>query len=251
MDESEKNFSLLPIPNNKDDNLCYFIFNDIKFIIMKNNNYFNATKILKDVAELCNVKPIRYSNWENSAEIRDTLNAFAKKLGIHRNDLTIKRSSGPQYCTEIRGTYIHPELVTLVAKSLSSEFNASILSWIGEWKNQSDDNRAKYFQALTTISLCPVVLKEQSVRNDIASKYKKSETEVETPVGYIDILTAKKIIEVKEYDLWKSALGQVLSYGRYYKNHKKIIYLFNTNERDISVIKNVCKYFDVKVIVYD
>lgn len=50
--------------------------------------------------------------------------------------------------------------------------------------------------------------------------------EVNTPVGKIDILTDEEIIEVKRVSGWKSAVGQILTYGFYYPNHRKRIHLF-------------------------
>jgi len=50
--------------------------------------------------------------------------------------------------------------------------------------------------------------------------------EVSTPVGRIDLLTQRQILEVKEVSLWKSALGQILAYGNYYPHHGKRIHLF-------------------------
>ena len=46
---------------------------------------------------------------------------------------------------------------------------------------------------------------------------------VSTKLGVIDILTNDKIIEITEIKYWKSALGQILIYSRFYPNHKKCI----------------------------
>ena len=51
-------------------------------------------------------------------------------------------------------------------------------------------------------------------------------TEVVTPLGRIDIVTATEIIEVKAAAQWKQALGQILVYGRDYPMHQKRIHLF-------------------------
>ena len=39
--------------------------------------------------------------------------------------------------------------------------------------------------------------------------------------SFIDVLTADKIIEVKQEHNWKHALGQVKCYGFYYPNKEK------------------------------
>lgn len=51
-------------------------------------------------------------------------------------------------------------------------------------------------------------------------------TEVLTPCGQIDLLTDTHLIEIKNANAWKSAIGQVLTYGTYYPSHIKIITLF-------------------------
>ncbi|MEY3331778.1 MAG: hypothetical protein RLZZ176_78 [Cyanobacteriota bacterium] len=74
------------------------------------------------------------------------------------------------------------------------------------------------------------------------------ETEVKTPIGYIDIMTDSQIIEVKRVRKWKWALGQILVYGLYYPDHKKRIHLFGRcKESKLQTIKDHCGKFDVVV----
>ena len=56
-------------------------------------------------------------------------------------------------------------------------------------------------------------------------------TEVITPVGMIDVLTSEEIIEIKTWGEWKSAIGQILSYGFYFPDRKKRIHLFCIPEK--------------------
>lgn len=58
----------------------------------------------------------------------------------------------------------------------------------------------------------------------VQTKYKGGSKS--TPAGIIDILTATELIEVKDWVAWKSALGQVLAYARFFPNHQKSIYFF-------------------------
>ena len=51
-------------------------------------------------------------------------------------------------------------------------------------------------------------------------------TEVQTPVGRIDVLTKTEIIELKNVKNWKAAIGQVKCYGQYYPNHRLRVHLF-------------------------
>jgi len=63
---------------------------------------------------------------------------------------------------------------------------------------------------------------------------------VKTPAGNIDILTKNEIIEVKYIKKWKEALGQVISYGKYYPNHRQRIHLFGgkQNFNSFEIEKN-------------
>lgn len=64
--------------------------------------------------------------------------------------------------------------------------------------------------------------------------------EVSTPVGRIDLLTQRQVIEVKEVSFWKSALGQVLAYGDYYPHHGKRIHLFGGCDSSSRAIIEKC-----------
>jgi hypothetical protein len=56
-------------------------------------------------------------------------------------------------------------------------------------------------------------------------------------------------ILINEITKWKSASGQVLSYGSFYPEHQKILYLFNKSERDVDTrqIESICKKYQVEV----
>ncbi|WP_017718024.1 hypothetical protein [Kamptonema formosum] len=67
------------------------------------------------------------------------------------------------------------------------------------------------------------------------------ETEVFTPAGLIDLLTAEQLIEVKEVKRWKCAIGQVETYGDYYPSHQKRIHLFGPcHESFYAIIEFHC-----------
>ena len=61
-------------------------------------------------------------------------------------------------------------------------------------------------------------------------------------VGRIDVLTNTEIIEVKNTKGWKSAIGQIKSYGQYYPKHKMRVHLFGKlTESKLETIQRVCK----------
>lgn len=60
-------------------------------------------------------------------------------------------------------------------------------------------------------------------------------------VGRVDILTKTEIIEVKNTKGWKSAIGQIKSYGQYYPKHKMRVHLFGKlTESKLETIQKVC-----------
>ncbi|NJO64603.1 MAG: hypothetical protein HC836_42620 [Richelia sp. RM2_1_2] len=61
--------------------------------------------------------------------------------------------------------------------------------------------------------------------------------EVPTPAGNIDLLTSEQLIEVKEINAWKCAVGQVEVYGDYYPSHQKRIHLFGKcHEKFLDIV---------------
>jgi len=72
--------------------------------------------------------------------------------------------------------------------------------------------------------------------------------EVRTVVGDIDLLTADEIIEVKQVKGWKSALGQIIVYGKYYPSHQKRIHLFGETQMPyLELIRSHCTPLNVVV----
>ena len=69
--------------------------------------------------------------------------------------------------------------------------------------------------------------------------------EVYTQCGKIDIVTDTEIIEVKEYKLWKHALGQILVYSYYYPDKNKRIHLFNCGNNNMNIIETIYTIHDV------
>jgi len=94
---------------------------------------------------------------------------------------------------------------------------------------------------------------EKDIRNALVTHLQKIygaeiETEVAVETGFLDILTPKEIIEVKNSRNWKAALGQILVYGLSFPDRKKRIHLFNNENREsIKIIEKTCKKFEVVV----
>jgi len=72
--------------------------------------------------------------------------------------------------------------------------------------------------------------------------------EVRTLAGNIDLLTSDQIIEVKGVKEWKSALGQIIVYGKYYPSHQKRIHLFGETQTSyLELIRSHCSTSNVIV----
>ena len=77
--------------------------------------------------------------------------------------------------------------------------------------------------------------------------------EVECPAGYVDLLTPIQIIEIKNINSWKCALGQILVYGSYFPQHQKRIHLFgkkitkDENMNKLRLIQRHCNAHNVIV----
>ena len=93
-------------------------------------------------------------------------------------------------------------------------------------------------------------VKECSVRDALVSLV-GGESEVETPAGFIDVLSDAEVIEVKYYKQWKHGLGQVLAYQSFYPRLAKRLHLFYIGDVDTStyfkLAKSVCEAHAVEV----
>ena len=97
----------------------------------------------------------------------------------------------------------------------------------------------------------PRRVKECSVRDALAYLV-GGEPEVETPAGFIDVLSDTDVIEVKYYRQWKHGLGQVLAYHSFYPRLAKRLHLFaHVGDVDtleyFSLAESVCSVHEVKV----
>lgn len=91
----------------------------------------------------------------------------------------------------------------------------------------------------------PARMLEATVRDALAAQ-ECGKVEVQTPVGYADIVTSSEVIEVKHYSSWKHAFGQVMAYSAHLPGLKRRIHLFAKYE-DVDAAKqaalaatNVC-----------
>jgi len=117
-----------------------------------------------------------------------------------------------------------------------------------EWaKSQTNNFYAIYTFKLNTSNL-------ESEWSKALSKKINGKRENIVSAGRVDVVTENLAIEVDKIDKWHEGVGQALHYGLYtgkypslalitsYPNSKK-------NEERLDVIKNVCKKYDIKLIL--
>jgi len=72
--------------------------------------------------------------------------------------------------------------------------------------------------------------------------------EVVTAVGRIDLLTTTEVIEVKNINDWKGALGQILAYSAFFPEHSKRIHLFGRPDlAKLAQAQATCSEFCITV----
>jgi hypothetical protein len=71
--------------------------------------------------------------------------------------------------------------------------------------------------------------------------------EYPTPSGNIDLLTADSLVEVKDGELWKHGIGQLIAYGSHLEDKQLVLHLFNYRDINLDNVKYVCNKVNIKV----
>lgn len=220
---------------------------DFQMIIMKENGYINATKICNEY-KTKNDRKKEFRYWKENSATNELLKEFSKYLQIPIDDLMIVITGGK--ITNIRGTYVHPLLVTSIAHWISPQFAVKVSLWVEEWKAYSEENNLEYYKALSTLVTYQNNCKERKIQKKLQKKL-GGEVEVKTKVGKIDLLTDDLLIEIKEYDNWKCALGQLIAYSIFHPEKEKCMYLFDVRDKDTKYIRKICKSQNIDLKIYD
>lgn len=227
------------------DDYSWCDYGNFKVIIMKKNGYINATKLIHQSS-----KNKKLNDWTRGKLNQELIDEFSLLLDIPANHLIIPITTSSKNLTEIRGTYVHPLLITHIAHWISPKFAVKVGIWIEEWKNYSNENFIEYYNCLSKLEPSLNLNKEKTIQKELKKKL-HGKTEVPTEMGYIDLLTNKDLIEIKSYDDWKCGLGQLIVYSIGYSNKQKCMYLFDVNDQKINHIQKACDLNDIKLIIYD
>ena len=207
-------------------------------IPLREDGYIFATWLCKAVGKKVN-------GWLRLKETKELIKIFSLETGIDENKLIEIKQSGNKY---YQGTWIHRILATNLGQWCSLHFTLQVSKWIEEWcliKN----NEEKYLKEIYNI-------KPDNLNDDKEMQIQKrlqeelgGKIEVETEIGYIDLLTDDEIIEIKIGNNWKQAVGQILMYSVEYPNHNKRIHLFDIDDNieKCKIIENRCSKYDIKV----
>jgi hypothetical protein len=204
-------------------------------IKQREDGYLNAT-------EMCKVGGKKSNDYFRLDQTNEYLTTLSMSINIPIAQLIEKIMTG---LNENRCTWVHPRVAIHLAQWISPQFAVKISEWIEEWY-ASAANHTRFLHEINNLKPSRSAQIEKEIQNKLAKEY-DAKTEVVTEVGNIDLLTDTEIIEIKCASNWKSALGQVISYGEFYPNHSKKIILFGEVGTSMDTIKRICAKFGVEV----
>ena len=115
------------------DKFGYGTYLSFKVIIMKDNGYINASKMLKSISEDIG-KNKEMDAWKRLEHTSELIKSFEDdiKNGCPGNpgDLIIKIENGKN---ELRGQYVHPNLIVHIASWASPKFAAKVSKIVNEY----------------------------------------------------------------------------------------------------------------------
>lgn len=213
-------------------------YGEFDVIMDMTTGYINATKLCAQGGKLM-------KNWLSNDSSKELMKELEETINLSLENQT--KISILVSCSSfgyIKGTYVHPDLIPHIACWVSTKFAVKVSKIINEWVQASQENKNRYWNDMCdsfnqSKDINQNESKESQIRNQTAID-EDGMIEVETPAGFIDVLTNSKVIEIKQEYNWKHALGQVKSYGFYYQTKEKWIYLFDCKYENKDVINNIC-----------
>ena len=215
-------------------------YKGFKIYIRENDGFINATS-------LCKVGDKKFSNWYRTTEAKVVIRKLRQELKTDAsNPVVVETTVGNVSKGSVRGSWIHPRLATCIALWVDPCFALKVSEWIEEWRALNNNNE-RYIQALKELKPFPTVQAERQVQKRLHRELGGT-IEEKTPVGYIDLLTDDQIIEIKEIDNWKQAMGQLLCYANFHPSKQKRLHLFNSaDSTDKEIIEDICSKFEIEV----
>lgn len=214
-------------------------FGDLSLPVRKRDGYINASKLCQAGGRLMGdwnaLKSTKLVIQETCAELGKTKDELMQIVFVGTNQL-------------FSGTYVHPRLVVHIASWISPRFAVKVSSFVEQWRAACVENELEYRRQVSNCVIYHPAETEQEEKKWQIYLAERENGEVEVPAGdgRADVVSARKIIEIKKADSWKHALGQVQVYARDFKDREKWIALFgNADSKDY--IRDVCRDFGVYV----
>lgn len=185
------------------------------------DNYFSAT-------DMCKMYKKEFSDYNRLKQTKEYLQSLEEELNMTIAQLVdIKKGNSSQF---EQGTYVHPYVATHLAMWISPKFAVKVTKWIEEWK-LTNDNKQIYDYEISNLVPSYNDQEEAKIRDKLAIEY-NAQKEVKCKYGIADLVTNEYVIEIKKYDKWHHAIGQVLAYSMCF-DKKPAIYLFGGGDREL------------------
>lgn len=217
------------------------VYEDRQIRQRRSDGYFSATDMCKSVDRL-------FADFYRIKNTKEYLKILSTTLSLPENQITKGTKKGGT--RQEQGTWVHPQVATIIGTWMSPRFTIKVAEWIEEWKKVDKQNDAIYCENLCRLQVSENEQKERNIQEELCVLL-KGKKEVQTIAGFIDILTEKAIIEIKEFSEWKGALGQILSYADFYPEKQKIVVLFgDVNIELLTTIKRIYGQFNIQLQIF-
>jgi len=225
----------------KQDLFFYYTYNNKQIRQRIADGYFSAT-------DMCQSVDKKIANFLQLKSTENYVEALSKLLLIPGEQL-IQVKKGGISKPGSQGTWIHPQVTTILGMWMSPEFTVKVGMWIEDWKSYCLKNSEDYHESLCQLVVSKQEQFEKAIQKEICLEL-GGEMEVKTCAGYIDLLTDTQIIEIKECSEWKGALGQILSYSMNYPHHEKVIVLFGKMDTImLKIIRETYEKYSIKLVL--
>ena len=205
-------------------------------VIVDEKGYMNGSKLAKSAGK-------RYAKWNENKNTESFKQTAADVLGVDQSELCYTIRGGGS--RSVWGTYMHPILITHLAQWMSPSFGVQVSLWIEEWIEMNPENKDRYYQALSEMTLYQSDQEECLVQERLHELI-GGEREVSCVHGRIDLLTDRLLIEVKSCADWMKAIGQLICYSTDYPGHQLCLYTYDGCLDDEQ--KEVCQANRIKAV---
>jgi hypothetical protein len=216
---------------------------DQKVISRKSDGYIN-------VNQLCKAGKKKFCHWNEIEKSKEFLEVLSSSINKNINELLMYKLGS----NSKRATWAHPQVAINIAQWISPWFSIELYKWIDEWKEHNSCNKNKFITTLNDIKNNKIYNNktvESTIKHRLAKEL-NGDMEVNTIFGRIDIVTNNEIIEIKHFNQWKHAFGQILSYSKFYVNHNMRLHLFYFKNKTVDNLKEIENYlseYNIKITI--